>query len=203
MGGQWEAIHSRKQVDAVSWWQEADQLWLDLLDAVAVDPAGHVVDVGAGSSLFCDALLARGFALVTALDLSATALSRLRLRAGATDGRLQTLVGDVRSFTPTTPVALWHDRAVFHFLTEPADRAAYRASLHRALSPDGVAVVATFAPDGPSSCSGLPVQRYDPADLVDALGFHPDDVRSAEHRVHTTPWGAAQPFTVVVLSKRP
>jgi trans-aconitate methyltransferase len=201
MDTDWDAIHAGRQPDDVSWWQEPDQLWLDLLDRVDVAAGDHVVDVGAGSSLFCAAVLARGLHQVTALDLSATALARLRAALGPDGARVRTVVGDVRTFVPEAPVALWHDRAVFHFLTDPADQAAYRTALHAALRPDGSAIIATFAPDGPAACSGLPVRRYAPAELAEALGFGPGDVRHAERRVHRTPWGSTQPFTVVVLAK--
>jgi hypothetical protein len=113
---------------------------------------------------------------------------------------VQLIAADVRTLRVEEPVALWHDRAVFHFLAHTADQRAYAESLRAALAPTGHVIVATFAPEGPETCSGLPVQRYDADELVAVLGFAPRDIVRSEHRVHTTPWGTTQPFTVVVLA---
>jgi SAM-dependent methyltransferase len=195
----WESVHSTKPVDGVSWWQPEDELWLDLIDDLHLAPDDLVLDVGSGSSLLVDALLARGHRRLVAVDVSASALERIRDRVGSQPG-VQLIAADVRTLRVEEPVALWHDRAVFHFLTDPADLRAYGESLRAALAPAGHVIVATFAPEGPGTCSGLPVQRYDAAALVAALGFGPGDVVRSEHRVHTTPWGTTQPFTVVVLA---
>jgi SAM-dependent methyltransferase len=195
----WESVHSTKPVDGVSWWQPEDELWLDLIDDLHLAPDDLVLDVGSGSSLLVDALLARGHRRLVAVDVSASALERIRERVGSRPG-VQLIAADVRTLRVEEPVALWHDRAVFHFLTDPADQRAYGESLRAALVPMGHVIVATFAPEGPETCSGLPVQRYDADALVAALGFGPGDIVRAEHRVHTTPWGATQPFTVVVLA---
>jgi SAM-dependent methyltransferase len=195
----WESVHSTKPVDGVSWWQPEDELWLDLIDDLHLAPDDLVLDVGSGSSLLVDALLARGHRRLVAVDVSASALERIRDRVGSRPG-VQLIAADVRTLRVEEPVALWHDRAVFHFLTDPADQRAYGASLRAALARAGHVIVATFAPEGPETCSGLPVQRYDADALVAALGFGPGDIVRAEHRVHTTPWGATQPFTVVVLA---
>jgi SAM-dependent methyltransferase len=194
----WESVHSTKPVDGVSWWQPEDELWLDLIDDLHLAPDDLVLDVGSGSSLLVDALLARGHRRLVAVDVSASALERIRDRVGSRPG-VQLIAADVRTLRVEEPVALWHDRAVFHFLTDPADQRAYGESLRAALARAGHVIVATFAPEGPETCSGLPVQRYDADALVAALGFGPGDIVRAEHRVHTTPWGATQPFTVVVV----
>jgi SAM-dependent methyltransferase len=188
----WESVHAEKGTD-VSWWQDTEDLWLDVIDGLTLDPTAPIVDIGSGSSPWVDAMCAQGFTDVTAVDVSAAALERIRRRAG---GRVHLVVADARDFTPAAPVGLWHDRAVFHFLVEAEDRERYRETLRTWLRPDGYAVVATFAPDGPESCSGLPVQRYDAAGLAQALGLQ---LVSAGRRIHHTPWGTQQPFTVVVL----
>jgi SAM-dependent methyltransferase len=195
----WESVHSTKPVDGVSWWQPEDELWLDLVDDLHLGAEDLIVDVGSGSSLLVDALLARGHRRLCAVDVSPAALERIRERVGPVPG-IQLMAADARTLRFEAPVALWHDRAVFHFLTDPADQRAYALSLHAALAPAGHAIVATFAPDGPEACSGLPVQRYDADALVAALGFARGDVVRSEVRVHITPWGAQQPFTVVVLA---
>jgi SAM-dependent methyltransferase len=195
----WEAVHSTKPLDGVSWWQPQDELWLDLFDTFELASDDLILDIGSGSSLLVDALLARGHRRLRAVDVSRAALERIRERVGERPG-VELIASDVRTLRSPTPVAVWHDRAVFHFLTDPADRQAYTQSLHGALAPGGHVIVATFAPDGPETCSGLPVQRYDADGLVAALGFAPVDVLRSEQRVHVTPWGAQQPFTVVVLA---
>jgi hypothetical protein len=131
--------------------------------------------------------------------VSAAALERIRERVGRAP-EVQLIAADVRALRLGDPVALWHDRAVFHFLTDPADQRAYAESVRAALAPGGHVIVATFAPEGPETCSGLPVQRYDVDALVAALGFAARDVVRSELRVHITPWGTSQPFTVVVLT---
>lgn len=189
----WESIHASRDQDAVSWWQEAHQVWDDLIVELGMVPEAPIVDIGAGSSMMIDALLARGFCNLTAVDISTSALERTRQRVGA---GVDLVVADVRDFVTDVPVALWHDRAVFHFLVEPADVAKYRRNLHASLAHDGHAVIATFAPDGPEACSGLPVRRYDAVELADALQLR---LERDERRIHVTPAGIPQPFTIAVL----
>jgi SAM-dependent methyltransferase len=196
----WEGVHAEKGAGDVSWWQETDSLWLDLIERAGASPADPVVDVGAGASLLVDALLDAGFSDVTVLDISAAALDRVARRLGARAAGVRLVAADVTEFRGDRPYALWHDRAVFHFLTDPADRDAYRASLRANVAPGGLAVLAVFAPDGPETCSGLPVRRYDVQGLVDEIGAGFALVH-AERRVHTTPWGSEQPFTVALLRR--
>jgi SAM-dependent methyltransferase len=193
----WQGVHSTKAIDGVSWWQEPASLWIDLITELPVGPDDPIVDIGAGSSPLAGELVKRGFLEVTAVDISAAALERIRAATGS-ELAVRLVVADARQFIPERPVAVWHDRAVFHFLTEAADRALYREAMRRALRPGGFAVVSTFAADGPESCSGLPVSRYDAPALVAALGFESSDVVRTERRVHRTPWGSEQPFTIVV-----
>jgi trans-aconitate methyltransferase len=193
-------VHAEKGAGEVSWWQEPDGLWLDLIERAGVSPADPVVDVGAGASLLVDALLDAGYSDVTVLDLSASALDRVSRRLGERAAGVRLVAGDITAFRGERPYALWHDRAVFHFLTDPADRAAYRESLLANLAPGGLAVLAVFAPDGPETCSGLPVRRYDVPQLVNEIGPGFTLVHG-ERRVHTTPWGAEQPFTVALLQR--
>ncbi len=201
----WENVHSTKTVDGVSWWQEPDDVWFDLVELTGVATSAHVVDMGSGSSTLVDTLLAHGFTDITAVDLSATALERLTHRVEAVEAdarqKLHAVVSDARTFRATHAVDLWFDRAVFHFLVTDRDRAAYAESLRANLAPGGYAVVATFALDGPERCSDLPVTRHDTRSLVAALGAQDWTTVHDERRVHTTPWGAEQPFTVVVLQR--
>jgi SAM-dependent methyltransferase len=196
----WEGVHAAKGAGEVSWWQEPDSLWLDLIEHAGVSPTDPVVDVGAGASMLVDALLEAGFTDVTVLDISASALDRVARRLGERAADVRLVAGDVTEFRAERPYVLWHDRAVFHFLTDPADRRAYRESLRANLAPGGLAVIAVFAPDGPENCSGLPVRRYDVPGLAREIGPGFTLVHG-ERRVHTTPWGAEQPFTVALLRR--
>jgi trans-aconitate methyltransferase len=190
----WESVHSTKAVDDVSWWQQPDDLWLDLVVDLALPVDARLFDVGSGSSLWVDVLSAAGYQDITALDLSQAALDRIRQRQPT----VRTVAADITEYVAPLPVALWHDRAVFHFLTEPADRQRYRENLHASLAADGHAIIATFAPDGPETCSGLPVRRYTAAEIAAEVDL---TLQRQDHRIHTTPWGSTQPFTVAVLSR--
>jgi trans-aconitate methyltransferase len=190
----WETVHSTKAVDDVSWWQQPDDLWLDLVVDLALPVDARLLDVGSGSSLWVDALSAAGYQDITALDVSQAALDRIRQRQPS----VRAVAADVTEYVAPLPVALWHDRAVFHFLTEPADRQRYRENLHASLAADGHAIIATFAPDGPKTCSGLPVRRYTAAEIAVEVDL---TLQRQDHRIHTTPWGSTQPFTVAVLSR--
>lgn len=190
----WETVHSTKAVDDVSWWQQQDDLWLDLVVDLALPVDAGLLDVGSGSSLWVDALSAAGYQDITALDVSQAALDRIRQRQPS----VRTVAADVTAYVAPVPVALWHDRAVFHFLTEPGDRQRYRENLHASLAADGHAIIATFAPDGPETCSGLPVRRYTAAEIAAEVEL---TLQRHDHRIHTTPWGSTQPFTVAVLSR--
>jgi 2-polyprenyl-3-methyl-5-hydroxy-6-metoxy-1,4-benzoquinol methylase len=196
----WDAVYGAKAEDAVSWYQRDAAHSVGMLDACGVTPQASVLDVGGGASVLVDSLLARGHSDVTVLDVSEQGLARARARLGDESLAVHWVVADVTRWSPERTFDVWHDRAVFHFLTDPEDRNHYAARMREALPPGGLAVVATFAADGPDQCSGLPVQRYDAAALRVALGADLDVV--AEQRlVHRTPWGAEQPFTWLALRR--
>lgn len=193
----WETVHDGKDVDGVSWWQSVPGLSLGLVDDTGVDPADPVIDVGAGWSTLADHLLERGYTDVTAIDLSRTALDTVRERVGDLGRHLTLDVADVLDLDTGRRYALWHDRAVFHFLTEQDERDDYRASLARCLRPGGWFVIATFGPDGPTTCSGLPIVRYTHDEL--AAEFPGFTVHGTAGEDHLTPWGTNQQFTAVLL----
>jgi SAM-dependent methyltransferase len=195
--GHWEQVYASGR-DRVSWYEETPTLSTELLLSDGVP--GHVLDVGAGASTLPDALLDAGVDHVTLLDLSMTALALTSVRLDERANRVTTIVADVLTHTFDEQYDAWHDRAVFHFLVEAEQRAAYSAQVRAALRPGGLLVVGTFAEDGPDSCSGLPVVRYDADALVAELGdgFTRVDARRAEHH---TPWDSVQPFTWVVLRR--
>jgi SAM-dependent methyltransferase len=160
------------------------------------------VDVGGGASLLVDHLLDRGFTDLAVMDVSARALSLARERLGERSRTVRWIEADVRQPTlPPSSVDLWHDRAVFHFLTTADDKRAYVENMGQALRAGGHAVIATFALDGPPKCSGLEVARYSPSTLAQALGGGFELLRSAE-RTHTTPAGRDQRFTYTLFRKR-
>lgn len=192
----WDAVYSSKAADEVSWFQREPEVSLRLLQAALDGRPGRVVDVGAGASVLGDRLVATGWQ-VTLLDVSAEALAGARARLG--DGATY-VVADVLDWDPTEPVDAWHDRAVFHFLTDAADRSRYTALATRAVRTGGVVVLGAFAEDGPEQCSGLPTTRWSAAGLAAAFGAGWSLERS-EREEHTTPWGAVQPFTWVVLRR--
>ena len=164
-------------------------------------PESRIVDVGGGSSPLSAWLIGEGFRDVTVIDLSATGLARGKERAGPSAKHVRWIQGDVTRGIPLGAVDVWHDRAVFHFLTDAWSRAQYRRLCSRSVSPGGHAIIATFAPDGPETCSGLPVQRYDARRL--AKEFAPEfALRSARREVHRTPWGSTQSFQYVDLQRR-
>lgn len=195
----WQGVHDGKDVDGVSWWQSVPELSLNLVDAARVGLDAPVIDVGAGWSTLVDHLLALGYRDLTAVDLSTTALKTVRERLGADGADVVLQVADVLDLHLGRQYALWHDRAVYHFLTEADERADYLASLERSLAPDGWLVVATFGPDGPTTCSGLPIVRYTHAELATEFpGFAVVDSAGEDH---VTPWGARQQFTALLLRR--
>ena len=196
----WESVHADRPVDGVSWWQAVPLLSLDLVERAGLPKEVGVLDVGAGASTLVDHLVARGYSDLTVVDLSARALRRVAERLGTAAADVALVEADVLDLRLGRRVGLWHDRAVFHFLTEPSERDAYRDALARHLAPDGFVALATFGPDGPTTCSGLPVVRYGPQDLAAELpGF---ELVAATGEDHETPWGGSQQFTAVLLRRR-
>lgn len=195
----WDDVYRTKRPEEVSWFEADPATSMRLLTGASPRPRS-VVDVGAGASRLVDELIAGGVEDVTALDVSEEALAALRRRLpDAPDVRC--VVADVTTWEPDRTWEAWHDRAVFHFLVDPADRSAYAATAARAVAPGGIAVLGTFAPDGPERCSGLPTARYDADALAAELGDRFQLERS-EREEHVTPSGAVQPFTWVVLRRR-
>lgn len=190
----WDEVYKTKQPHEVSWFAPHLERSLALILASAPDRNANILDAGAGQSTLVDDLLAEGYRNLTVLDISATALARTQIRLGETANGVQWLVGDVTSVPlPKQHFDVWHDRAVFHFLAEPALRAKYVDQLLNALKPGGHLILATFAADGPLKCSGLPVVRYDPARICAELGAHFTLIDEARDE-HVTPSGSVQKF---------
>lgn len=194
----WDSVYKNKSDAEVSWTQVDPRLSLSLIQQFC--PKGRVIDVGGGTSTLVDRLLDADYDVVV-LDISDAALARTRSRLGSRADRVGWIVGDVTG-NPALPISdVWHDRAVFHFLTQPAERSAYVALLARTLPAGGHAIIATFALDGPEKCSGLPVRRYDARTLSAELGAGFELLKSVPE-THTTPWGKPQSFQYSVFRRR-
>jgi SAM-dependent methyltransferase len=190
----WEKVYRTKQPTEVSWYRPHLEVSLQLIEEAAPDRDAQVIDVGGGESTFVDDLVARGYRNLDVLDVSATAIDVARERLGAGSDKVHWLCGDVTTFAfPAHRYDVWHDRAVFHFLTEAGDRAAYVRQVARAVKPGGHVIVATFGPEGPTQCSGLNVARYDPEGLQREFG---SGFRWVKHctDLHRTPAGSVQQF---------
>jgi 2-polyprenyl-3-methyl-5-hydroxy-6-metoxy-1,4-benzoquinol methylase len=195
----WEQVYSSKNADEVSWYQRDPEVSRRLIKNHAVS-TDAVIDVGAGQSLLVDSLLVDGFADVTVMDISEAAVFEVRHRIPNISS-VSYVVADVREWNPTKKFDVWHDRAVFHFMTSVADKAAYLGVIAQAVSPGGVAIIGTFADDGPTQCSGLDVSRYSPSQLA-AVFSEFFELDTSESEEHITPWGAVQHFTWVTLRRR-
>lgn len=190
----WENVYTTRPTNSVSWFQDHAHLSLRLIESTGVSTKGAIIDVGGGASSLVDDLLARGYADLTVLDLSKVALNEARERLGARAEAVQWITSDItKTVLPVQAYDIWHDRAVFHFLVTAEDRRAYVQTLLRSLRPHSHVIVATFAEDGPTSCSGLAVQRYSPAELAAVLGPHLS-LEHHEKEVHHTPGGTEQNF---------
>jgi 2-polyprenyl-3-methyl-5-hydroxy-6-metoxy-1,4-benzoquinol methylase len=196
----WENVHLNKHQD-VSWWQDPDDLWLDLFEKAKAKEFASIIDIGAGASLLIDSLLESGYSDVSILDISHSSLSRVRERLGERVRPGNYFVSDVLEFSSERRFDVWHDRAVFHFLTTLETQSAYKKALLDHLSLDGNLILSTFSPTGPESCSGLPVARHSVESLVSLFKDNFDLVYSDE-RTHRTPWGSAQAFTITIFQRR-
>lgn len=167
----WEDVYTANPSDRVSWYQPHAAQSMRMIRAARVPPSGEIIDVGGGASTLVDDLLDAGYRAITVLDLSGAALATAKARLGPRAGAVRWIEDDVtRAALAPCRYDLWHDRAVFHFLTDPADRLAYRSQVLRAVKPGGHVIMATFAEDGPDECSGLPVMRYSPGTLHAEFG---------------------------------
>ena len=195
----WDTVYTTKAADAVSWFQREPTQSLTLLHRFGLTPHSCVIDVGGGDSHLVDHLIREGCTCVTVLDVSEAALKRAQERLGDHARRVEWLVADVTGTWSVAPRDFWHDRAVFHFLTDAADRARYIDHMRRVMKPGGKVVIATFALDGPEKCSGLPVARYSPETLAHELG---SDFKLVEHEpeAHRTPGGGVQSFVYSVFT---
>lgn len=198
----WEHVYQRKSAEQVSWYAPHLRSSMAYIRAAAPSVAASIIDVGGGESTLVDDLLDSGYTDVSVNDISQTALDVCRDRLGSRASHVAWLAGDVLKIDlPANRFDVWHDRAVFHFLTKPRQRTRYVEQVLHALRPAGWAIVGSFGANGPDHCSGLPVQRYGADELHDQFGpaFELIDHKT---ETHLTPWGSAQEFVYCLCRKR-
>lgn len=189
----WETVYEQKSPLEVSWYQSDPLLSLELIQNTGIPQDAAIIDVGGGASILVDRLLASGYRNVSVLDLSAKALAYAQARLGGTSHRATWIEADITAFIPPINYDLWHDRAVFHFLTNAEDRRKYVDALKHGVRSGGHIIIAAFAIGGPTQCSGLDIVQYDAEKLSETLG---EQFRLAEERVelHITPANREQKF---------
>jgi len=196
----WEEIYQKKSPSEVSWYQEQPKLSLEWIESLQLKKDAKILDVGGGASHLARSLLKAGYTKICVLDISAMALQHAKDELGHQASQIEWIVADLLDFKANRRCDLWHDRALFHFLTEPGDRQRYINSLHETLSPSGFAIIATFAIGGPEQCSGLPIVQYDARMLSRELGPQFKRLREKIEQ-HQTPWGTEQKFIYCLFQR--
>lgn len=189
----WEGLYAQKDPAEISWYKSHPQHSLSLINDTGIGTAASIIDVGGGASTFVDHLLQVGYRDITVLDIARPAIEQAQQRLGDRSQQITWVESDITDYSPGRTFDIWHDRAVFHFLTHEHDRDLYLKSLHSSLKPGGHVIIATFSDTGPSQCSGLDIRRYNPESLDLALGsqLHLVETLTEEHR---TPDGGLQQF---------
>jgi SAM-dependent methyltransferase len=189
----WEEVYSAKGATGVSWYQAEPRLSLALIRVVAPASGGRIIDIGGGASVLVDRLLDLSFERIAVLDIAETALGEARSRLGERSGRVEWIVANVIRIREVGTFDVWHDRAVFHFLTDAADRRKYVDLARRTLPAGGHLIIASFADDGPEQCSDLDVCRYNAESLSAELGAEFSLIQEVRE-THETPWDTPQAF---------
>jgi SAM-dependent methyltransferase len=190
----WERVYGTKAPTEVSWFTPHLQTSLALIERVAGERSVSIIDVGGGESTLVDDLIVSGYRNVTVIDIAHTAVEHTKKRLGSASERVKWIVGDItHTVLPAQSYDVWHDRAVFHFLTEPAERAAYVRQAAAAVKPGGHVIVGAFGPEGPNKCSGLDVMRYGAESLHGEFGPRFRLIESSTE-LHQTPFGSTQQF---------
>lgn len=196
----WENVHQTKSSTEVSWYEPDPKQSLELILPVAGELRGRVLDVGGGQSFLVDRLLDAGFERVGVLDISQTAIEATKVRLGERASHVEWIVADITHRDSLGEFDVWHDRAVFHFITDPGDRRHYVELLKRSLPIGGHFIVGTFLKGGPEKCSGLPICQYDSASMQAELGPSFEPIKCSEY-LHTTPAGKRQEFFFGVFKR--
>lgn len=197
----WDNIYATSPEASLSWFEQSPQRSLAEVRRLVPNHADSILDIGAGSGHLVDLLLQEGYRSICVLDISSHALAQSRSRLGKQAEQVTWIEDDVLEWSPPAHFHLWHDRAVYHFFTEPADRERYVRTAARTVEPGGSLVLQTFAPTGPGFCSGLPVYRPSPQEVAQQFATRFDLRETSEH-IHTTPKGISQIFQTAILSRR-
>ena len=195
----WETVYETKSPKEVSWTQKIPEISLELIGQTGVSKTTSIIDVGGGDSLLIDFLLEDGYQTLSLLDISAKAIERAQLRLGVKGKLVNWIVSDIVQFKPQTSFEVWHDRAAFHFLTDPQEIQVYKALVIQSDVKD--LIIGTFAVDGPLKCSGLDVKQYDAAAMEDLWRSHFDLVETKNH-AHQTPFDTIQKFSFFRLKRK-
>jgi SAM-dependent methyltransferase len=196
----WGRIYAQRDSDELSWYEPSPRISLELIEESGLPRTAAIVDVGGGASRLAAELLRAGYTDITVTDISPAGLEYAKAELGEPSAGIAWVEADARSHDFERSFDLWHDRAVFHFMVDSGDRNGYLRSLGRALRPGGHLILATFGPDGPDTCSGLPVQRYSAALLSEALG-RDFELLSSRLEDHRTPSGRRQQFLYVHMRR--
>jgi len=196
----WDSIYSTQQTTTCSWWQEYPQPSIELIRELRLDKSSPIIDVGGGDSKLVDCLLGDGYTDITVLDISSSALDSARHRLGERSELVKWIISDITTFHPSSRYMLWHDRAAFHFLIDDDKISRYRTIAEDAISEDGYLILGTFSTQGPKSCSGLPVHRYNPETLHRCFRDSFSERKSIEVD-HLTPSGKIQNFLFSCFQK--
>ncbi|KPV98279.1 Ubiquinone/menaquinone biosynthesis C-methyltransferase UbiE [Pseudoalteromonas sp. P1-9] len=198
----WETVYTTKESNAVSWFQPHAVTSIEFINRLNCEKSAAIIDVGGGASTLVDDLLLNGHTNVSVLDLSGAALETAKKRIGESSANVKWIEADITGVTlPKQQFDVWHDRAVFHFLTTPEERRAYIKNVLHALKPHGHIIIATFSEDGPEKCSGLPIVRYSAESLHGEFGDH-FVLKDQRHETHKTPFGTTQEFVFCHFVKK-
>ena len=196
----WEQVYSEKESTEVSWYQQHPERSLDLIKATGLDVSAAIIDIGGGASKLADFILDTGYNNLSVLDISHAAIEHARFRLGDRAEKITWLKQDITEFTSEVTYDIWHDRAVFHFLTDADDQASYVRAMSRALKLGAKAIIATFDLNGPEKCSGLDVVRYSAETMSDVLGDAFQLIETSTEK-HITPSGSSQNFVYCCFTR--
>lgn len=196
----WNSVYRTKQANEVSWTQEVPDISLEFIHKNNVPSTARIIDIGGGDSKLVDFLLKEGYSNLTVLDISEAAIVRAKERLGNDADKIKWIVSDILEYDPTEKYDLWHDRAAFHFQTDPSKITRYLDIVRKAV--DGIVIVGTFSTDGPQKCSGLEVKQYDEIDMKEKFensGFKNIECKREDH---ITPKGTVQNFLFCSFQKQ-
>jgi len=196
----WENIYANKQMNEVSWFQQEPTTSLALIQKNTQSKDDAIIDIGGGDGFLVDNLLDLGYTNITVLDISANAINKAKERLGVNADKVKWIVSDITEFIPVEKYKVWHDRAVFHFLTQEKDIEYYKVLVDENISDNGCFILATFADDGPEKCSGLEVCKYSEKDMENSFSIAFQAIESFKYK-HLTPFGSIQNFTFSVFRK--